>query len=170
TGRQGRSQAVPSDGRRTIRTRVLAQPTPAGLTPRRPPRGRSRSCRSAPRADARRRPRARRRARVPPAPDAVVALTRAAASRSGAGTSAALHHTAGPVGALWPRARRTSLTLGGRPADHAPRRDSAGPGVPANGGRLPPPPAAGAGRPRTAASPAVGRGSRSSKPAATYSP
>src|ERR1017187_4695895 len=36
--RQAPPPAVPSDGRRTIRTRVLAQPTPAGLTPRRPPR------------------------------------------------------------------------------------------------------------------------------------
>ena len=97
---------------------------------------------------ARRRPRARRRARVPPAP--TVPLRRSsvrAASRSGAGTSAALHHTAGPVGALQPRARRPSLTLGGRPATHAPRRGSAGTGVPANGVRRPAPRAAA--RPRT---------------------
>ena len=160
---------VPSDPPRTIRTHVLAHLTPEGSPPRRAPRARPGPCRSAPRAAARRRPRARRCARVPPAPCAAAPLTRAAASGSGAGTSAALHHTAGPVGALWPRARRTSLTLGGRPAGHAPRRDSAGPGVPANGVRLRPA-AAGAGRPRTAASPAAGRGSRSSKPAATYSP
>ena len=140
------------------------------LTPRRPPRARPRSCRSAPRADARGRPRARRRARVPPASHAVLRARRArAAWRSGAGTSAALHHTAGPVGALQPRARRTPLTLGGRPADHAPPPGLCRPGSPGEWGAVQrnhhrPRPAANSSEPRR------GRGSRSSKPAATYSP
>ena len=124
---------IPSAAPRTIRTHVLAHLTPHVPTRRRASRARPRPCRSAPRAAARRRPRSRRVARVPPAPCAASPPPGASPRRSGAGTFAALHHTAGPVGALQPRAVGPPLTLGGRPATHAPGRGSAGTGVPAPG-------------------------------------
>jgi hypothetical protein len=103
----------PSAPTRTIRTHVLAPHTPQARHSRRTSRARPRPYRSAPRVRGCRR--ARRSARVPPAPSSA-ALAPAAAARSGAGTSAALHRTAGPRVSLQPRARRQTLTLGGRPA------------------------------------------------------
>jgi hypothetical protein len=107
------SWRLPSAPTRTIRTHVLAPHTPQARHSRRTSRARPSPYRSAPRVRGCRR--ARRSARVPPAPS-TAALAPAAAARSGAGTSAALHRPAGPQRSLQPRARRPSLTLGGRPA------------------------------------------------------